>query len=134
MAKELVPIVLSCVVWGRSMVRKVVLFQCDNTGVIAAVKKGRSREPLVMHLLRSLCFFAAYYDISIKIEHIAGIHNGTADQLSRDNMQQFFLFNPHASLLPTPLPPELLQIASVTKPDWTSQKFTHLFNIITSKV
>ena len=70
MAKELVPIVLSCVVWGRSMARKVVLFQCVQ---------GRSREPLVMHLLRSLCFFAAYYDISIKIEHIAGIHNGTAD-------------------------------------------------------
>ena len=40
MAKELVPIVLSCVVWGREMVWKVVLFQCDNIGVVAAVKKG----------------------------------------------------------------------------------------------
>lgn len=134
MAKELVPIVLSCVVWGRTMACKVVLFQCDNTGVIAAVKKGRAREPLMMHLLHSVCFFVAYYDISIKIEHIAGMHNETADQLSRDNMQQFFLFNPQANLLPTPLPPELLQIVSVTKPDWTSQRFTQLFNIITSKV
>ena len=134
MAKELVPIVLSCVVWGRKMARKVVLFQCDNTGVVAAVKKGSAREPLVMHLLRSLWFFVAYYDISIKIEHIAGIRNGIADQLSRNNMQQFFFSNPQASLLPTPLPPELLQIVSVEKLDWTSLRFNQLFSIIISKV
>ena len=133
MVKELVPIVLSCVVWGRQMARKVALFQCDNTGVVAAVKKGSTREPLVMHLLRSQWFFVAYYDISIKIEHIAGVHNGIADQLSRNNMQQFFFSNPQANLLPTPLPPELLQIVSVAKLDWTSPRFTQLFNIIISK-
>lgn len=60
-----------------------------------------------MHLIRSLWVFVAYYDISIKIEHIA-VHNGTADKLSRNNMQQFFFSNPQANLLPTPLPPELL--------------------------
>ena len=134
MAKELVPIMLCCVVWGRRMARKVVLFQCDNTGVVEAVKKGSAREPLVMYLLRTLRFFWAYYDISVKIEHIAGAHNGTADQLSRNNMQQFFISNPQASLLPTPLPLELLQIVSVAKPGWTSQRFTQLFSTITTKV
>ena len=134
MAKELVPIILCCVLWGKMMARKVVLFQCDNTGVVAAVTKGSAREVLVMHLLRTLWFFVAYYDISVRIEHIAGVHNRTADQLSRNNMQQFFFFNPQANLLPTPMPPELLQLISVTKPDWTSQRFTQLFNIITSKV
>ena len=84
------PYCLSCAVWGREMARKVALFQCDNTGVVAADKKGSFREPLVMHLLRSLWFFVAYYDFSIKIEHIAGVHNGIADQLSSNNMQQFF--------------------------------------------
>ena len=68
-----------------------------------------------MHLLRSLWFFVAYYDISIKIEDIAGVHNGIADQLSRNNMQQFFFSNPQANLLPTPLPQELLEIVSVAK-------------------
>ena len=87
-----------------------------------------------MHLLRSLWFFVAYYNISVQIEHIASIHNGTADQLSRNNMQRFFFSNPQANLLPTPLPSELLQIVSGTKPDWTSQRFTQLFNIITNKV
>ena len=84
-----------------------------------------------MHLLRSLRFFVAYYDI--KIEHIAGVHNGIADQLSRNNMQQFFFSNPQANLLPTPLPPELLQIVSVTKLDWTSPRLTQMFNTTISK-
>lgn len=87
MAKEMVPIVLSCAVWGRQLSYKTVLFQCDNTGIVAAVKKGTAREDLVMHLLRSLCFFVAHFDISVSIEHIAGAANQTADQLSRYKMQ-----------------------------------------------
>ena len=34
-------------------------------------------------------------------------------------MQSFFLSNPQASWLPTPFPRELLQIVSVSSPDWT---------------
>ena len=134
MVKELVPIVFSCAVWGKSLARKVILFQCDNTGVVAAIKKGSAKESMIMHLLRVLWFFVAYFDITIRIEHIPGIHNGVADQLSRNQMQNFFRSNPQAHLLPTPLPLELLQIVSVKKPDWTSPGFTQLFNIITLKV
>ena len=54
MAKELVPIVLSCMVWGPQMSRKSVLFQCDNTGVVPAIKKGSTKEDRVMQLLRAL--------------------------------------------------------------------------------
>ena len=49
MPKELVPIVLSCAVWGPSLSRKRVLFQCDNAGVVAAIRKGSAKEALVMH-------------------------------------------------------------------------------------
>ena len=57
MAKELVPIVFSCMVWGRSLVCKVVLFQCVNTGVVSAIRKGSANKPMVMHLLCALWFF-----------------------------------------------------------------------------
>ena len=134
MAKELVPIVISCAIWGPLLARKLVLFKCDNTGVVAAVKKGSAREPLVMHLLRTLWFFVAHFDISINIEHIAGIHNGVADTLSRDNTQQFFLLHPQADRLPNPIPEELLQILSASTPDWTSEKFSRLFSITIGKV
>ena len=90
MAKEMVPIVLSCAVWGRQLAHKTVLFQCDNTGVVAAVKKGTAKEELVMHLLCSW-FFVAHFDISVSIEHIAGAVNQTANQLSRYNMQTSFI-------------------------------------------
>ena len=130
MAKEMVPIVLSCAVWGRQLAHKTVLFQCDNTGIVAAVKKGTAREDSVMHLLRSLCFFVAHFDISVSIAHIAGAANQTADQLSRYNMQSFFHSNPQVTPLPTPLQAELLQIVAVNGPDWTSPVFRQLFNTI----
>ena len=72
MAKEMVPTVLSRAVWGCQLAHKTVLFQCDNTGVVAAVKKGTAKEELVMHLQHSLWFFVAHFDISVSIEHIAG--------------------------------------------------------------
>ena len=133
MAKEMVPIVLSCAVWGCQLAHKTVLFQCDNTGVVAAVKKGTAKEELVMYLLRSLWFFVAHFDISVSIEHIAAAANQTADQLSRYNMQTFFCSNPQVSILSTPLPAELLQIVAVSGPDWTSPTFRQLFSAITTK-
>ena len=134
MAKELVPIVISCAIWGPILSRKSVLFKCDNTGVVAAIKKGSAREPLVMHLLRTLWFFVAHFDICINIEHIPGVRNEVADMLSRDNMQQFFTLNPQADLIPTGIPMELLQIMSVATPDWTSARFEQLFSATISKV
>ena len=105
MAKELVPIVLSCAVW--QLAYSPVLFRCDNTAVVTAVQKGTAKDELVMHLLRCLWFFTAYYDTTITIEHITGVANIAADQLSRNNIYSFSCY-PQASLLTTPLPPELL--------------------------
>ena len=42
-----------------------MLFQCDNTGVGAAVQKGAAKDDLVMHLLHCLWFFMAHYDTTI---------------------------------------------------------------------
>lgn len=53
MIKEMVPVVLSCVVWGLQLAKSRVLFQCDNTGVVAAVNKGSSKVVLAMQLLLS---------------------------------------------------------------------------------
>ena len=128
MAKELVPIVLTCAVWRLAYL--IVLFQCDNTAVVTAVQKGTAKDELVMHLLRCLRFFTAYYCTTITIEHIAGVANIVADQLSRNNIHSFFSCYPQASLLPTPQPHEFLQIAAVEGPDWTSPAFRQLFKAI----
>ena len=104
---------ISCAVLsGAPSSRKLVLFKCDNTGVVAAVKKGSAREPLSDALIVHL---VAYFHISINIEHIAGIHNGVAGTLSRGYIQQFFLLHPQADHLPrTPTASTALRKNSVS--------------------
>ena len=114
MAMELTPIILSCVVWGRALQRQKVLFQCDNSSVVASIHKRSCKDLQVMHLLHTLTFFTAYYDTEIMAEHIPGVTNTTADHLSRNIMLMFFCLNPQAHPLPTPLPPPLL--AMLTPP------------------
>lgn len=130
MAKELVPILLSCVVWGHRLAKSRVSFQCDNLSLVTAITKGSSKDHAVMRLLRCMWFFIAFYDIDLACEHIAGVINSTADQLSRNQMYLFFSSHPQVSLLPTPLPPPLLQIVTDQGLDWTSQHFKRLFNDI----
>ena len=90
MAKELTPIILSCAVWGKLLWRQKVLFQCDNSSVVASIQKGSCKDSQVMHLLRILSFFTAYYDIELIAAHIPGVANATADHLSRNNLLLFF--------------------------------------------
>jgi len=127
MAKELVPIVLATAVWGPRFAKSTVLFQCDNFGVVSALRKGSAKEKTVMHLLRCLWFFVAYYDIEVLAEHIPGISNPTADHLSRCKMSAFFRINLQASPIPTAIPTPLLHIVNSSGPDWSSSKFRKYF-------
>ena len=96
MAKELVPIFISCSIWGPLLAGHRVLCQCDNQSLVISINKGYSRDPLVMHLLRYLwLFFLAVYDIKVRAEHITGVSNCAADMLSRNYLTEFFLsFSP----------------------------------------
>lgn len=40
--------------WGKSLARKVILFQCDDMGVVSSIRKGSANESMVMHILRVL--------------------------------------------------------------------------------
>ena len=118
-AKELVPILLSAVTWGHQLAKRIVLFQCDNLSLVTTISKGSSRDPNVMQLLRCL-FFVAFFDMELRVEHIAGSDDYVADHLSRNNMQSFFSLQLQASQLPTPLPLPLLQMVGSSELDWTS--------------
>jgi len=124
MAKELVPIVLSCSIWGK---QKKVQFFCDNLGLIDSIWKGTSKYVIVMHLLRCLWFFTTQYNIHITVTHLPGVQNTDADLLSRNKLQQFFILHPTASHLPTPIPLCLAQIVSPRQLDWISLHFLKYF-------
>ena len=130
MAKELVPIVLSCAVWGPLLPRKILEFKCDNQGLVEAINKGSSKEPVVMHLLRCLWFFSAFFEITIRAAHIPGALNTAADRLSRNQAVQFLHSNPNASHIPTQIPTPLLRIVSPTRLDWTSRAFMRHFRCV----
>ena len=126
MAKELLPIVLSTAIWGPSLSTHKVLYQCDNSSVVAAINKGSVRDTIGMHLLRSLWVFVSHYDIDLVCKHIAGVVNTAADHLSRYNNSSFFSQNLDASLVPTSIPAPLLEIISIPGLDWTSARFNQL--------
>ena len=63
MAKELVPILLSCIVWRPQLTKQPVSILCDNLSLVNAINKGSSKDLMVMQHLRSLWFFTAYFDI-----------------------------------------------------------------------
>ena len=127
MAKELVPIIFSCSVWGRLLSRKRVQFFCDNLGLVKSIQKGASKDNIVMHLLRCLWFFTAHHDIHITACHLPGVQNMAADLLSRNKLQQFLISQPTASHSPTPIPPCLARVVSPRQLDWTSSQFLRHF-------
>lgn len=128
MVKELVPIVLSCAVWGSALSGTRVEFRCDNRSVVDSINKGSSKEPIVMHLLRCLWFFLASFDIRVTASHIPGLQNTAADQLSRNKSAEFIQSHPYASSVPVVVPMPLLKLISPQRQDWTSPSFLRHFH------
>ncbi len=46
--KELVPIVLACIVWGKTWSRQYVLAHCDNQAVVEVLNSGSCNDPDLM--------------------------------------------------------------------------------------
>jgi len=134
MVKELVPVVLSCVVWGPVLSGTSVEFRCDNISVVDSINKGSSKEPTVMHLLRCLWFFSAYFDVKIAASYISGILNAAADKLSRNRSKDFLQSNPYISRLPVWIPTPLLKIISPKRMDWISAAFLQHFRRTISRL
>lgn len=82
-AKELVPIIIAAAVWGRKWQGKAVLCRCDNTAVVAVINSGKSKDALVMHLMRCLFFFQAVFSLSLHAVHLPGKVNVAADCRSK---------------------------------------------------
>ncbi len=132
--KELLPMVVACILWGASWQGTTVLCRSDNMAAVSIINSGRSRDGLAMQLMRSLFFFLARYNIRVFATHIAGKANTAADALSRDNLPLFLHQVPYARPQPTPIPPEVRQLLVSQRPDWTSKGWRRLFTSISRKV
>ena len=71
--------------------------------VVNILANSTSRDPLVMHLLRTLHFIVAFYNLYLITEHIAGSNNSIADAISRNLPQVLFSQALEADPQPTPI-------------------------------
>jgi hypothetical protein len=131
-AKELFPIVLASLLWGRTWHGLKVLCRCDNGAVVEVVNRQSARDPLLCHLLRCLFYASARFDFEISAQHTPGASNVAADALSRNNLRLFFVQVPHAASQPTVIPPELPQHLSQARPAWTSRDWIDWFRAFCS--
>ena len=75
MWKELFAIAATGHLWEQ----KKVLFHCDNQSICDIWRKGSTKSPETMALVRMLYFCAAQFDINfVMITHIAGTNNQIA--------------------------------------------------------
>ena len=117
MVKELVPVVLSCALWGPQWSGHHV--HIDNLSVVQVLQKGASKEPsgVVMHLLRGLSFLTALYHFTITSSHIAGNLNTIADDISRNKLDSLPSQVPGIQPQPAPIPASLWSLLVLERPD-----------------
>ena len=109
--KEFLPIVLAVAMWGHQWQGKVVRRLCDNAAVVAVIRSGTSKDTNVMHLIRSLFFFAAKYNLILLPVHLPGLDNSAADALSRNDLS---LLSLSGSISTTPTRPNSVRVAPST--------------------
>ena len=128
-AKELLPIVIACALWGQYWAQYWAHCQvqawCDNAAVVHILDSLTSKDPTIMHLLRCLHFFCAHFDIALRARHIRGRENTQADALSRNLLQVFFRQVP-AAKQQTRIPQPLWDMLVVSRPDWLSPSWKEL--------
>ena len=123
MAKELIPIMFTCIVWEPHLSKHRINFQCDNVNLVIAINKGSSKDKFVKYLLCSLSCFVADFDIYITASHLPGVINITADHLSCGNMCQAFEVTPSLMQHPAIIPSSAFRLISPHTLDWISLVF-----------
>ena len=85
--------------------------------VVNVLASGTSKNKLIIHLLCSVHFICAMYQVSIHVVHLAGSHNVIADAISRNLMQVFFSHVPKVDKSPTPVPESVWKSIVTQQPD-----------------
>ena len=90
--------------WGHNWVNKQILFFTDSMVVTLVWKTGTCRDKDLMGVVRAIFMFIATHNINIYMQHIPGVHNYSADKLSRLQVEQFKIRNPSAEVHPSAMP------------------------------
>ena len=76
----------------------------DNAAVVHVWRRGSSRDPQMLRLLRELFFFCARRNLHLSFAHVPGDSNDVADSLSRFQVLRFRRLHPTSDRLPSMVP------------------------------
>ena len=80
---EILNIVVACKVWANDWANKKIQIWCDNQAVVEVLTSGKCRDTTLAACARNIWLISAIYYFQIKVQHIPGQKNVTADLLSR---------------------------------------------------
>ena len=98
---ECVPLVLAAKVWGHTWSGRSVLFWTDSKSVQLSAASLLPKEPHLAALIRELAILSVQHNFRFKVEHIPGVKNVLADDLSRGNFAGFFARHSSANRTPS---------------------------------
>ena len=65
--KEILPIMLVCIIWGNMWKHQSVLAHCDNQSVVDVINSGYNKDAELISLLCNLLFITANLQISLRV-------------------------------------------------------------------
>lgn len=125
---ELAPIVMAAAIWGKSWAGCHIAFHSDNMAVVAVLNKRTAKDPLLIHLLRCLYFYSAFYGFHYSAMHVPGVLNVAADALSRGVIHDLRYLVPQVLPVPSQVPDSLKRLLLDNTPDWTSDSWIRQFS------
>ena len=74
MGKELLPIVLVCIIWGKGWWGKKVTCHCDNMhmAIVEVLNSGYSKDKDMMHMFHNLFFISEHHHFLVEAVHLPG--------------------------------------------------------------
>ncbi len=126
MPKELLPIVEATAVWGHLWRGKMVLVHCDKMAVVATLRSGSCRKPQAMHLRRCLAFMEATGEFALLAEHVRGVNNVAADELSRGRLTAARIAMQVSDREQQTVPDRLLELMVTGSENWSDQQWLDL--------
>ena len=112
---EFIPVIIAMNIWAFQLKNKVAIFHIDNQALVSVINKMRSKEPLVMNLVRQLILKAMCNNTLIESVHIVGTDNHMADNLSRLQVTLFKKVHPTANAQASCFPALPLKLDCTTK-------------------
>ncbi len=133
MPKELLPIVVATAVWGHLWRGMTVLFHCDNMAVVATLRSGSCREPQAMHLRRCLAFMEATGEFVLLAEHVRGVDNVAADELSRGRLMSARIAMQVSDGEQQVVPDRVLELMVTGSENWSDRQWLDLQRFTSEK-